>query len=138
MKAILTAVVLSIFLSGCAVLQGDASQSFVVQYTTMKLIEESDNVEAIDVINTTQKVRDIIEEDESITMTALGAGFRQRVDISSLPASDQLLINAIISRVESTITPTVSSNKGFLSREQEITLLQLLEAIDEAAFVYIR
>ena len=111
--------------------------SFVVQYATLKLIEQSDEVTAEDVITTTGKVRDIVngtgEGDAKLSLQSLNDSFRDKVDISSLAPSDQLLVNALITRVESTIASRVSDTSGFITSQQTTTILRLLDDIDEAA-----
>lgn len=139
MKALLTATLLSLTLimAGCAALTSDQG-TFVVQYATIKLIEQSDEVSAQNVLDTTNKVRGIVEENEELTMSSLASGFRQRVDISSLQPSDQLLVSAIISRIQSTVSERLDTNKSFFGIEQTTTILQLLDDVDEAASLYVK
>lgn len=124
--------VLMLMVSGCVSLPSD---SFAVQYATIKLIEESE-VEASSVMETTDRVREIVEEDEELSMLSLASGFRESVDLSSLSASDRLLVDAVISRIQDTISKGVDSRESFFGTEQKITVLRLLDSIDEAAMIY--
>lgn len=124
--------VLMLMVSGCVSLPSD---SFAVQYATIKLIEESE-VKASSIMETTDRVREIVEEDGDLSMLSLASGFRESVDLSSLSASDRLLVNAVISRIQDTISKEVDSRESFFRTEQKITVLRLLDSIDEAAMIY--
>ena len=136
MKKLLIALAMVLSLAGCAILEESSNtKTFAVQYATLKLLEESDSIDAQEVLDATQKVRMIISEDEQLSLTALSSSFRDKVDISSLQPSDQLLVNAIIRRVESTVTSGLDIDTDVITDSQTITLLQLLDDIDEAASI---
>lgn len=125
-------IALMLMMSGCVSIPSD---SFVVQYATIKLIEESE-VDASSVMDTTDRVREIVGEDEELSMISLASGFRESVDLSSLSASDRLLVASVISRIQDTIAKEVDSRESFFRTEQKITVLRLLDSIDEAAIIY--
>jgi hypothetical protein len=128
------AAIIALAMGGCSVMQTNEG-SFVVQYATLKLLEESTTISATDVLSTTDKVRTIVDTDQQITLVDINESFRRTVDISSLAPSDQLLVSTVINRIQVTVAERQPSDSNFISIEQTTTILQLLDAVDEAAML---
>ena len=121
-------------LVGCSTLNSPTS-TFAVQYATLKVIEESETVDAERVIESTNKVRNILESNESLSLGELSKSFRERVDISSLPPSDQLLVNSLINGISGVISERIDDSSNPFTFSQKTTVLQLLDDVDEAAAI---
>lgn len=124
-----------LFISGCTSLPKNL-ETFSIQYGTMQIIEKSNTINGSDIIGATSKVRNMLEGDEEVSVSKLASGFRERVDISSLQQSDQLLVNSLITSIQSIIDQRFDSDESFRYREQKISILQLLDEIDEAVYSY--
>ena len=124
MKHLITIIAITAALAGCA-----AGHQLPLQYGTLKLIER-DAVTAEAVIDRTERLQALIDADADLTLVGLQTRAREIVGYDSLPASDRLLIDALMGDVSYDLGVDVESP---LSNEHRLAITQRLEWIAQAA-----
>ena len=124
MKRLLTIVAITAALAGCA-----AGPQLPLQYATLKLIER-DAVTADAVIDRTERLQALIDADAELTLVDLQSRAREIVGYDTLPASDRLLIDALMGDVSYDLGVDVESP---LSDEHRRAIQKRLEWIAQAA-----
>ena len=127
------ALLLSMFLlSGCALIQDeDRRLQLTVQYTTMKVIENSSDISAERVVENVQRVRAVLDVQSEVTVTRLMEEVRGNVRWDRLDAADQLLLSAVLEEVEKEMMDRVG--EGVVEEEDKIVLRTLLDWVEGAA-----
>lgn len=121
MLCLLTAVLV---LSACVV-----SPQLPYQYATLKLIER-DTVTAEAVMDRVERVQALLDNEHELTVIDLDQQVKQIVGYSALPASDRLLIDALIGDLSHDLGISIDSP---LTDEHRERLRQRLEWIAQAA-----
>jgi uncharacterized protein YceK len=104
MKKVLLMLAFALTLAGCQTLNTATSNELVVQYATMKLIEESDYVTSAGVSDTVAKVRLFLDGGDVVTLDEFSVLTTEYInDRYTLQPSDKFIILAIISQVQTTI-----------------------------------
>ena len=133
MKNILLALLIVFVFAGCQTLSNVSSNDLVVQYATMKVIEESDEITSADVRETVEKARSVLEADVTVAIDDFKAQVAEQIGWSELAPSDKLLITAIVDEVQ------VSLEKQYevdvLSDEVVIRIEQFLDMVEQAAIL---
>lgn len=131
MKTILAAILMAFVLVGCQTLSNVSSNDLVVQYSTMKVIEESEEISSQDVLDTVAKAREVLDADTSVSIDNFKLKVAEQIGWADLAPSDKLLISAIVDEVQ------VSLEKQYevdvLSDEVVIRLEQFLDMVEQAA-----
>lgn len=123
MKTLL-AIVVMLALSACA-----ASPQLPHQYATLKLIE-SDRVTADAVIDRVDRVEALLDSEQDISILDLEAQIKHIVGYSALPASDRLLVDALMGDLSFDLGVDIDTP---LTDEHRAHLRQRLEWIAQAA-----
>lgn len=120
-------------LSGCASFSSDNSTGgkFVVQYSTLKLIERSDDITSTVVTDTVAKIRDRVVNDEEIRYADLKTRLLEEVRFDSLEPSDQLLVMTIMDQLVLDIDTGVQAD--FISEEDRVSIDHFLTWVEQAA-----
>lgn len=127
---------LMLLMTGCAAVDLQESSARVpVQYATLKVIEDSDSIAARDVLQHTERVRQVIvshvaETNTEINVTRLVEETISRIGLDSLDASDRLLLMILFNNIEQAV---IDVRPDMPLGEQKIRLLTLLDWIDQAA-----
>jgi len=133
MKNILLALLIVFVFAGCQTLSNVSSNDLVVQYATMKVIEESDEITSADVRETVEKARSVLEADVTVAIDDFKAQVAEQIGWSELAPSDKLLITAIVDEVQ------VSLEKQYevdvLSDEVVIEIERFLDLVEQAAIL---
>lgn len=109
MKKLIALLAVALMLSGCAAFDsGSSSQRLVIQYATLKFIEQADNpVERAD------KVREVVADlktflsDNTAALDQLETMVMARADLKGLSPADRLLAQALIHNVVQDLTDRV-------------------------------
>lgn len=115
---LLFAFALSGLLTACATFEGggnDTTNRLVVQYATLKLIEQSDTVTAATIIEHVDRAQELLDSEQVVSLDTLIA----RVDLTGLDPSDRLLVSALFANIESAAIETPESDR--LVRLREVT-----------------
>lgn len=123
MKIIL-ATLIALALTACA-----SSPQLPYQFATLKLIE-SERVTADQVIERAERINALIDNDHQVSVVDLETQIKDIVGYSALPASDRLLIDALMGDLSYDLGVDVDSPLGDEHRDQ---LRQRLEWIAQAA-----
>jgi hypothetical protein len=127
----------AIAMSGCSTLGNgridapDGSQ-LVVQYATLKLIEQSADVTGGAVIDRVERLRAYVTADSLVELAELRAQAHGVVAWDSLAPSDRLLVRALFGAIESQAEGAADS------KALEAEMLTLLDWVEDAASVYAR
>lgn len=89
----ITAIILS--LTACSTLTSDGARQLAVQYATIRTIDQSANIDARGVIETTRQLRAIIKSDQTIDLR----GLARQIDTSQLSPYDQLLVSVLSEQI---------------------------------------
>jgi len=138
MKQILMALFFALALGGCSWFEDNPRTSgLVVQYATMKVIEESGNPadKAMRIINVAQVALDLASN-EGVLISAIEQAVRASIDFSNLSPADTLLTNHLIEIVAEELNEKVGDGGG-LEGEQLVTARNVLSAVIEAAQIYL-
>lgn len=139
MKA-LFAVCLMLMMTACAAVDVSGGSARVpVQFATLKAIEESNSFTARDVLNHTERVRQIVvahvaETNTSLNLTALLQGTIEQIGLERFDAADRLLLMILFNNIEQAV---VQVRPDLPVHEQQIKLFVLLDWIDDAARLYL-
>lgn len=132
MKKLLTAIALflTLTLTSCAALQPEngATARLAIQYTTLKVIEDSNDITADGVIEQVDKVRALVEADRNISFDNLFRQVRSQIDFAGMQPSDQLLVAALFEQLEAQLPELPSGEQNRLVR-----IMTLLDWIESAA-----
>lgn len=120
-------------LSGCASFSADESTGgkFVVQYSTLKLIERSDDISSDVVMETVNRIRNRIVNDEEVRYANLKTRLLDEVKYDSLEPSDQLLVMTIMDQLVLDIDTGVQAD--FISEEDRVSIDRFLGWVQQAA-----
>lgn len=120
-------------LSGCASFTADdsAGGKFVVQYSTLKLIERSDDITSDTVMETVNRIRDRIVGNEEVRYADLKTRVLEEVRFDSLDPSDQLLVMTIMDQLVLDIDTGVQAD--FISEEDRVSIDRFLGWVQQAA-----
>ncbi len=130
MKALFL-VCLMLLMTGCAAVELQESSARVpVQYATLKVIEDSDSIAARDVLQHTERVRQVVVNDAEINVTQLVDNTIELIGIDSFEASDRLLLLILFNNIQQAVNDV---RPGMPLQEQRVRLLTLLDWIDQAA-----
>lgn len=111
-------------LTACA-----TSPQLPLQYATLKLIER-DTVTADAVIDRTERLQALLDADAELTLVDLQSRAREIVGYEALPASDRLLVDALIGDVSYDLGVEIEAS---LSDEHRRAIQKRLEWIAQAA-----
>ncbi len=130
MKALFL-VCLMLLMTGCAAVDLQESSARVpVQYATLKVIEDSDSIAARDVLQHTERVRQVVVNDAEINVTQLVDNTINLIGIDSFEASDRMLLLILFNNIQQAV---IDVRPDMPLGEQKIRLLTLLDWIDQAA-----
>lgn len=120
-------------LSGCASFSADDSTGgkFVVQYSTLKLIERSEDITPEKVNATVAKIRERVVNDPEVKYANLKDRLLAEVRFDSLEPSDQLLVMTIMDQLVLDIDTGVQAD--FISDEDRISISRFLDWVEQAA-----
>lgn len=134
MKALFLACLMLMMTACAAVDVSGGSARVPVQFATLKAIEESNSFTARDVLNHTERVRQIVATDAELNITALIQSTIEQVGLERFDASDRLLLMILFNNIEQAVAdvrPDMPLN------ERQVRLLMLLDWIDDAARLYL-
>lgn len=130
MKALFL-VCLMMLMTGCAAVDLQESSARVpVQYATLKVIEDSDSIAARDVLQHTERVRQVVVNDAEINISQLVDNTIDLIGIDSFEASDRLLLMILFNNIQQAV---IDVRPDMPLQEQRVRLLTLLDWIDQAA-----
>lgn len=119
------ALIVFALLAGCGTLSSNPGAAQVpVQYATLKVIQQSEDVTKADVIEHVQRARSVLQSSESVSVDSLVS----EVDLSGLAPEDRLLINALLSQIE-----YAASDVDVVGEERRVRIMTLLNWIEQAA-----
>lgn len=126
-------ILIAIALSGCANLDvgNNPSTKLVVQYSTLKLIQQSDDVSRENVVSVAQKAKRLVSSDEEVVLSNLKQEIVGYVDISKLEPSDVLLFLTLVQTVESYVKQEYED--GVVTNEMKAKINVVLNWILEAS-----
>ncbi len=109
-----TALALSVLVTGCAALDtgNDSTNRLVVQYATLKLIEQSDDITAADVVERVDRAQALLDSEQLVSLDTL-----VDIDVTGLEPSDRLLVMTLFSRIEDAAIDTPESERTVRLRE---------------------
>lgn len=132
MKKLLIAALTVILIAGCTTFQNVGSNDLLVQYSTLKLIEQSDDVTSQGVIDAVEKARGVLDATEvEVSFAKLKERVAQEIEFSEMAPSDRLLIQAVVNEVEADYVKTYQTD--VLSEEVKVTISQFLDLVEQAA-----
>lgn len=114
-------------LPGCATVS-DASTKLPVQYATLKLIEQSDQIGPSDVISHVRRVRALTAQDTELSTADLVTQVLAGIDTDALEVSDRLLLMALVGYVADSL-----GEVNLISSDHKLSLLTLLDWVEQAA-----
>jgi hypothetical protein len=118
-------------MTGCAAVDLQESSARVpVQYATLKVIEDSDSIAARDVLQHTERVRQVVVNDAEINISQLVDNTIDLIGIDSFEASDRLLLMILFNNIQQAV---IDVRPDMPLQEQRVRLLTLLDWIDQAA-----
>lgn len=122
-------------LAGCQTVtnlaDGVASNELLVQYSTMKLIEQSDDITSEGVVEAVEKARTAMDEDQVVSIDELKARVADKIDFESFAPSDRLLIAAVVDEVQKTLEAEYKTD--LVSEEVEYKIGLFLDNVELAA-----
>lgn len=131
MKKILLAIIMAMVLAGCQTFSQVTSNDTLVQYSTMKLIEQSDSVTSEGVLSAMQKARETLNTDVTFTVSEFKEELAEKIHWSTLPVSDRILISTIVDKVQERLEEKYEVD--VISDQTEIRLLDFIENVEQAA-----
>jgi len=131
MKKILLAIIMAMVLAGCQTFSQVTSNDVLVQYSTMKLIEQSDSVTSEGVLSAMQKARETLNTDVTFTVSEFKEELAEKIHWSTLPVSDRILISTIVDKVQERLEEKYEVD--VISDQTEIRLLDFIENVEQAA-----
>ena len=129
-KLIATLLMSGTLLVGCGTLNSLSANDLLVQYATIKLIEQSGNVTAADVTETVASVRSLVNEDGVVTLEHLKVEVLDQIDLSGLDASERLLVMALIDQIQRQVELEYGAQ---LNQETIYRIGALLDLVERAA-----
>lgn len=136
MKKLVCAVIIAILVAGCSTLKSAGSNDLLVQYSTMKLIEQSDEVSAEGVIEATTKARLVISDSgRKVTIDKLKADIADQINFDLLAPGDRLLISTIVDRVQKNYEEE-RGDVEVLPDEVKVSVNEFLDQVEQAARFY--
>lgn len=122
-------------LTGCSVLKyfSDDVNKDAVQYATEKIIERP-NVSAEAILKLVAKAKNYVTSSDTVLVSTLADGARERLAASSLSFAEQILIDAILQNAQDRLEERLGSSA--LSDTERVKLLTVLDWIEEAANVH--
>jgi hypothetical protein len=122
---------LSVF-SGCAVLDtvSKNESQLAVQYATLKVLER-DGVDRAKLIELVEQARSYVSDEDSILVSSLTNGARERLQESNLSFADKMVINAILDTAQERLEARIGSS--LLSQDDRVKLIKVLDWIYDVA-----
>lgn len=122
----------ALYLSGCA-LTGtpDSSGKFIVQYSTLKLIEQSSNFTKASVLDTIADLRARVINDEEVRYVDLKQRLMDETGYDELDPSDQLLMMALFDNLSENIEVGVGTE--FITAEDRLKISTFFTWVEQAA-----
>lgn len=118
--------------AGCAALQErDTGAQLTVQYATLKVIEQSDDVTAEGVIEHVQRARALVDEDPDVTLGQLAEEVRSEIPWSRLSLADRMLLDAVLLEAEERLRQRIGD--GLLDEDARVAVTVLFDWIERAA-----
>ena len=135
MKKITAVLLMVLMFTGCALIdrinRDDTSTQLVVQYATIKLIDQSSAVSSSDVLEHVGRVKAVIDRESATTVAALIQEAESHIPWNKIDRADQLLVRALIVAVSDELEDRVGD--GTLDPEHQLTVLAMLNWIEQAA-----
>lgn len=138
MKKLFAVVAIMAMLTGCSTvstvgstLSEVGSNDLVVQYSTMKLIEQSDEIDSQDVLDTVEKARNVLVVNTEVSIDDFKSEMASRIDWNSLAPSDRLLIMAVVDEVQTNLEKKYEVE--VLSDDVVIRIEHFLDLVEQAA-----
>ena len=115
MTRLLAVLALAFSLVGCATFNGDSPDTarIATQYAVLKLIEQSDDITAADVVERVDRAQALLDSEQIVSLETLV----ERVDVSGLEPSDRLLVMTLFGRIEEASIDTPESDRAVRLRE---------------------
>jgi hypothetical protein len=133
MKKILmwgVAAIFALALSACATFsERDTGTRLLIQYSTMKLIEQSDAITSEGVVAHVERVRGMLDTSEEVAVVDLRRELLERVNLDALGPADTLLLMALLDEVELSF----QANTDVLSQEDRERVGTILDWVVSAA-----
>lgn len=128
-------------LSGCTTRSTSTSTvtaRVAIQYATLRLIEDSDDITADGVVRHVQIVRSMLAENGTMPASAIAAKVLQSTDIAKLDAPDRLLVETLVLQVQSVYESVESGATGNsaslpVDADTRTSLMLVLAWIEQAA-----
>lgn len=129
--AVLSIAFMTVFASGCTTLSNVADNDLVVQYSTAKVIQESDSIDSQDVIDAVTKARGVLDADADVTIAELKLRVADKIGWETIDPVDRMLILAVVNEVESNLKERVDLD--LISDETEFKIREFLDTVESAA-----
>lgn len=120
-----------VLLAGCAPSASEDRGRLAVTYTVLKFVESADGVEANDVLAAVDKVRTVLDAEQTVAAGDLEATIVGAVDLPSLSPADRFLALEIIRQVVAGVDAEVEV--GVVPENYGATLRKWMEWIESAA-----
>jgi fructose-1-phosphate kinase PfkB-like protein len=122
---------LSVF-SGCAVLDtvSKNESQLAVQYATLKVLER-DGVDRAKLIELVEQARSYVSDEDSILVSSLANGARERLQESNLSFADKMDITAILDTAQERLEARIGSS--LLSQDDRVKLIKVQDWIYDVA-----
>lgn len=132
MNKFLGVILAMLLISGCALLQNEDSRlQLAVQYTTIKVIEQSSDISSERVIENVERVRGVLDTSAEVSVERLMSDVRGNVRWDRLDAADRLLLTSVLEEVERELKDRVG--EGVVKEDDKVVLRTLLDWIENAA-----
>lgn len=134
MKKLALAVALAgtLTLAGCASTGGnEAAGRLAIQYATLKVIEQSDTVDAADVVAHVDRLRAHLDGEDEVALVDLRQELLSRIDMEGLDAADRLLVMTLLDQVEMALA--LDEESGLLDDEAKARIVEVLDWVVTAA-----
>lgn len=142
MKKTVLAILMTLTLmlgGGCAVIESakesPATAYITVQYATAKIVR-GDTDRASATINKVTVARSFINRSAEVTVSNLVSEVRENINWGDIAVEDRMLIEIILAQAEQDLQ--VRIGEGFLDADQRVTIVTLLDWIEEAARTTLR
>lgn len=129
MPRVLVLLLLVVLIAGCATVTAADSARLGVMYATAKVID-GDPGKASKILTLAAGVRTGLDA-EAMTVAAIDAAVRARIDWQALDIADQLLADALLVELRAQLERRVGT--GILERQQRLDVLAVLSWVERAA-----
>lgn len=122
----------ALYLSGCVTSgTSDSSGKFIVQYSTLKLIEQSEQFTGPGVLETVADIRARVVNDEEVRYVDLRPRLMEQLRYDTLAPSDQLLLMELFDRLMGDVE--VGMDIEFIGDEDRVRISTFLDWVEQAA-----